>query len=148
MRLAEIERTNPRTAMADQETARRETLWQLATLLVTACSYLLFTLLLIPASDYYPLQCAALVPLVGYDLAKVVACLVLISKRCGLNNKELIKDIIESVGMFFYKVFSRNTAIVWNSDQIGNVGHGFNCSNTPPSSDYHRQNRYVHGLVS
>ncbi len=94
MRNLELDRNGRRVGTVDEETARKETWWHLSTLMATSSCYLMFALMVVSAYEIPVLRFAAIAPLLLYDIIKAFVCIVLLTKKLGINRKELLKDII------------------------------------------------------
>ena len=77
--------------------------WQLYTLMGTSLVYFLFFIILSNTLGKEKYACFSLVPLILYDLIKIIFCIIKITKHMP-RDKECIRDITESIFMTIYKI--------------------------------------------
>jgi len=90
------------------ESLEKELKFQLNTLIGTTCSFLFFFIITFflmstPEAIYY-----LPIPLIFYNFAKIIYCLIYFCCSSDLDKPNLIKDIFESFLMIGYYVFFKN----------------------------------------
>lgn len=99
-----IDSSEVNEAEIEPEVFKRETQWQLITLLGTASSYFLFMVLLMLAFQSYQILYTMLIPPICYNLLKIAYCIYRIKRNYFVELKEELKDIVECILMLIYKV--------------------------------------------